>query len=163
MEALLSKAARVIRDILYINIASITPEGKPWNTPVYFAYDSDLTIYWLSWKENQHSINVRKNPSVFVTLYDSTVPISTGFGVYLEGKAYELNNIMEILKGIKEIYGREKRIPRDVVQFLTHFPRRVYRFVPERVWVNGEGEIDGNFIDTRTGLNLEDLRRVLLV
>ena len=55
MDNLIGKAAKVIKSILYINIASITPNGKPWNSPVYCAFDKNLNYYWFSWKENQHS------------------------------------------------------------------------------------------------------------
>jgi hypothetical protein len=158
MDNLIENAAKIVKNILYINIASITPDGKPWNSPLYCAFDRNLNYYWLSWKLNQHSENIRNNSSIFVTLYDSTVPASTGFGVYFEGKAYELNNPMEILAGIKEVYSRERRKPRDVIQFLKKFPRRVYKFIPEKVWVNGEGEINGNYIDNRTELDLEKLK-----
>ena len=133
MESLIKTAAKIIKNILYINIATITSEGKPWNTPVYCAFDKNLNYYWLSWKLNQHSKNIRNAPSAFVTIYDSTVPAGTGFGVYLEGKAYELKNIKDILVGTKVVYAREKRKPRDVIHFLKKFPRRVYKFVPERV------------------------------
>ncbi len=161
MNNLVEDAIKTIKNILYINIASITPEEKPWNSPVYCAFDKDLNFYWLSWKLNQHSENIRNNPFVFITIYDSTVPAGTGFGVYFEGKAHELNNPKEILVGTIEVYRREKRKPRDVIQFLNKFPRRVYKFIPEKVWVNGEGEIDGNYIDSRTELNLEKLKEAL--
>ena len=157
MDLLIEKAAKTIKDILYINIASITPEGKPRHSPVYCAFDKNLSFYWLSWKLNQHSENIRNNSAVFITIYDSTVPASTGFGIYLEGKAYELSSPKALLVGTIEVYKREKRKPRDVIQFLSKFPRRVYKFVPEKVWVNGESEIDGNYIDARTEINLEDL------
>ena len=160
MDNLLIESAKVIKKILYVNIASITPEGKPWNNPVYFAFDKNLNFYWLSWKLNQHSENIRNNPNIFITIYDSTVPAGTGFGVYFEGKAYELNNPKDILEGIIEIYRREKRKPRDVIEFLHKFPRRVYKFVPERVWVNGEGEINKNYIDTRIELDLNKFKEL---
>lgn len=158
MDGFIREAAKIIKRILYINISSITPAGKPWNSPVYCAFDKNLNFYWLSWKLNQHSVNVRNNPSVFVTIYDSTVPGGTGFGVYLEGKAYELKNPKDILTGITEIYKREKHKPREVLHFLRKFPRRAYKFVPEKVWVNGDSEIEGNYIDTRTELDLEKLK-----
>ncbi|EKD62282.1 MAG: hypothetical protein ACD_52C00246G0002 [uncultured bacterium] len=153
------KAARIIKKILYMNIASITPEGKPWNTPVYCAYDKDLNFYWLSWKLNQHSKNVRNNSCVFTTIYDSTVPAGTGFGVYFQGNACELENPVVIFKGLKVVYKREKRKPRDVIEFLKKFPRRAYKFVPEKMWVNGDGDINGNFIDVRTELDLEEFKQ----
>lgn len=156
---LVEEAAKTIENILYINIASITPEGKPWNSPVYCAFDKNLNFYWLSWKLNQHSKNIRNNSSVFVTIYDSTVPAGTGFGVYFEGKAYELSNPKDILAGTLTVYKREKRKPKDVKQFLNKFPRRVYKFIPEKVWVNGDGEIDGNYIDNRTEINFGELKK----
>lgn len=158
MNGLLKQAVKIIKAIPYINIASITPDGKPWNSPVYCAFDKKLNFYWLSWKLNQHSKNVRNNPDVFITIYDSTVPAGTGYGVYFAGKAYELNNPIDMLLGLKQIYGREKRSPKDVIFFLKKFPRRVYKFVPEKAWINGEGEIEGDYIDNRTELNLEKLK-----
>ncbi len=65
----------------------------PWNSPVYSAFDKDYNFYWASWKENQHSKNIKENEKVFVVIYDSTVP--------------------------------------------------------EHVWVNSEGNINGNFVDSR--------------
>lgn len=156
-EGLIREASKVLKRILYINIASITPEGKPWNTPVYCAFDRKLNYYWASWKLNQHSKNIRNNSSVFITVYNSTVPEGTGFGVYFEGKASELRNPKEIIIGLKELYSRKKKSPRDIIQFLNKFPRRVYKFVPQKVWVNGDGKIDGNYIDVRTEINLEKL------
>ena len=161
MEDLINEAAKVIKKQLYINLATITPRGRPWNTPVYCAYDKNLNYYWFSWKKNQHSINVRKNSSVFATVYDSTVPASTGFGVYFQGKAHELINPKTMLTGIKVVYGREKRKARDITQFLKKFPRRIYQFKPDKVWVNGDGDINGNFIDVRTELQLEKLKKHL--
>lgn len=161
MKTLADAAAKVLKKILYINIASITPEGEPWNTPVYCAYDSNLNYYWISWKENQHSVNVRNNAKVFITAYDSTVPASTGFGVYFKGEAKELTNPKDMLAGIAEMYGREKRKPRDIVEFLKKFPRRIYRFTPKQAWVNGDSEIEGNFIDVRTEIDLDELRAAM--
>jgi hypothetical protein len=162
MDDLIKNAVRIIQNILYINVASITPSGKPWNSPLYCAFDNNLNYYWLSWKLNQHSENIRNNPNAFITVYDSTVPASTGLGVYFEGKAYELNNPKDILVGIKEIYCREKRRPRDVIQFLKKFPRRVYKFIPEKAWINGEGEINGNYIDNRTEIDLKKLKEYFI-
>ena len=128
---------------------------------VYCDYDSYLNYYWLSWKKNQHSKNIRSNSSVFVTIYDSTAPAGTGFGVYLRGEAHELTNPREMLTGLTEIYRREKRKPRDVIEFLKKFPRRVYKFTPKQAWVNGDLDIDGNCIDIRTELDLETLKAAI--
>ncbi|KKQ24628.1 MAG: Pyridoxamine 5'-phosphate oxidase-related, FMN-binding protein [Candidatus Roizmanbacteria bacterium GW2011_GWC2_37_13] len=161
MNKKIETAAKIIKRIEYINIASITPEGMPWNTPVYTSFDKNLNFYWLSWKKNQHSINVRNNGNVFVTIYDSTTPAGTGVGLYFSGKAKELINPAEMLIGITVIYKREKHKMRAIKEFLTHFPRRVYRFTPEKIWINGDSDISGNFIDIREELDLSKIKEKL--
>lgn len=81
--------------------------------------------------------------------------------MYFEGKAYELRNPAEMLTGLTVVYKREKRQARDVVEFLRKFPRRVYKFTPEKAWINGDREIEGNFIDIRTELDLTKLKLAL--
>lgn len=153
------KSKEIMEKIEYLNIASITLEGFPWNSAVYCSFDKELNFYWLSWKENQHSKNIRNNPNIFVTIYDSTVPASTGVGVYFQGKAYELTNPIDIAVGLKCVYSRSMHKIKDVMMFLTSYPRRVYKFVPEKVWINGTDDIEGNSIDIRTELDLKELKQ----
>lgn len=161
MKKLIKTAVSTIKKIEYINIATITPEGLPWNTPVYTAFDKDINFYWLSYKKNQHSINIRNNPNVFVTIYDSTVPTGTGVGLYFKGEAFEITNPKEMIIGLTVVYKRSKHKMRDIIEFLSHFPRRVYKFTPTKAWINGDGDIEGNFIDVRTELNIEKIKEKL--
>lgn len=154
-------AKDIITKIAYMNIASITPEGNPWNSPVYVSFDKELNFFWVSWHKNQHSINIRNNPHVFVTLYDSTVPAGTGVGVYMEGNAHEISNLTEAIHALKTHYGREKRKPRDVVEFMKKFPRRAYKFMPKKVWVNVDGEVNGNFVDKRVEVDVTELKQLM--
>lgn len=161
MDKKIKSAIKIIKKIEYINIASITPEGLPWNSPVYTAFDKNLNFYWLSYKKNQHSINVRNNPNVFVTIYDSTVPTGTGVGLYFKGHALEITNPKEMIIGLTVVYKRSKHKMRDIIEFLSHFPRRIYKFTPSKVWINGDGDIDGNFIDIRTELDIVKIKKQL--
>lgn len=154
-------AILIIKKIEYINIATITPGGVPWNSPVFTAYNKNLNFYWVSWNKNQHSINIRNNPNAFVTIYDSTVPSGTGEGVYFSGKAYELNNPKDVIIGLTVLYKRVKHKMRAIREFLKHFPRRVYKFTPEKAWINGDGNIKGNAIDIRSELDLVALKKGL--
>ena len=151
---LTTRAKEVVKNILYITIATCTKKCEPWNSPVYSAFDPNYTFYWVSWAENQHSKNINENENVFVIIYDSTVPEGTGFGVYMKGKAYQLgkNDIVEILKALKLLYQRKNKKPRKPEEFLALFPRRIFKFVPEQVWVNSEGTVKRNFVDTRVDI-----------
>lgn len=155
------KAVDIIKRIEYINLSTVTEDGHAWGSPVYTAFDKELNFYWLSWKENQHSLNIHNNPDTFVTIYDSTVPCGTGLGVYMQGKSKKLTNPDEVAKSLVTFFKRQNKDPRNVKHFLSKYPRRIYKFTPEKIWVNGTSEIDGNFIDVRTELSLEGLTSLL--
>jgi len=151
------KARKIIEKILYITIATVSKDGKPWNSPVYSAFDENYNFYWASWKENQHSKNIRENNNVFIVVYDSTVPEGTGEGVYIQAKAYELDDEKEIKLALGYLDGRvnkRKDSKKRIAQFQGDKPRRIYKAVPDKVWVNGEGDINGEYIDMRMEVDL---------
>lgn len=152
-----STAAEIVKNIIYINIASVTPDGLPWNTPVYCAHDEKLNFFWHSWKENQHSVNLENNPNAFVTIYDSTLPEGTGVGVYFQGTVELITGGKDLLCGLEKLYKRKSKKVKAVGYFLNKFPRRVYKFTPHKVWINGEGELEGQTLDTREEVDLAEL------
>lgn len=40
------------------------------------------------------------------------------------------------------------------VQFTENMPRRIYKAIPEKVWINTEGDINGEYVDKRVEVNL---------
>ncbi len=150
------KAKNIISDIIYITIATVSKDGQPWNSPVYSAFDEQYNFYWASWKDNQHSKNIVDNPSVFLSIYDSTVPEGTGEGVYIQASAHELSDSEEIKKALALLYTRKNQDPekRKSEEFLGNYPRRVYKAVPEKIWMNSNGDIDGNYVDARIEVKL---------
>src|SRR3990167_9578228 len=93
----LSKQAKeIIARINYITIASVTPDSKPWNSPVFSAYDDDYNFYWGTHKDSQKAKNIAANENVFLVIYDSTVPPGTGEGVFVQAKARQLSDPDEI-------------------------------------------------------------------
>ena len=150
----IKKAKSIIEKIIYITIATVSKEGKPWNTPVYSAYDENFDFFWASWKENEHSKNIRNNGEVFLVIYDSTVPEGTGEGVYVQAKAQELYDPKEVEHAMRYLYGRKNKTPRKAEEFLGNFPRRVYKAVPEKFWLNTDGEVNGNYVDKRIEVKL---------
>ena len=157
MESFIEKAQGIIQKILYITIATASRDGQPWNSPVYSAFDENYNFYWNSWTENQHSKNIAGNPNVFLVIYDSTVPEGTGEGVYIKAKAYIVTDEKEIERAL-EILLKRKNKPssklRDAREFMGKYPRRVYKAVPEKVWMNDVGEVNGNYIDKRVEIKL---------
>lgn len=148
------RAKEIIARIQYITIATVTEDGKPWNSPVYCAFDEHYAFYWASWERNVHSQNIIRSGNVFLVIYDSTVPAGTGKGVYMDASARVLSDREEILHATNYLYAREGKIPRKPEEFMPPYPRRIFAAVPKRVWVNADAKSQGNFVDARTEITL---------
>ncbi len=147
-----TKAKEILNKIQYATVATVTPEGKPWNSPVAHEMDEDNNIYWFSDKENQHSINIRKNPHAFIVIYDSTVPEGEGEGVYIETNVEELSDA-EVINSIRNT--KKGKVVDDAQEFLGEAVRRCYKATPKRMWMNDAEEKDGKFVrDYRVEINL---------
>ena len=58
---------------LYAVLGTVTREGRPWTSPVYFASDGLTALYWCSTTDSRHSVNLAANPAVSLAVFDSTV------------------------------------------------------------------------------------------
>ena len=157
MKNIAEKAKRIIQRILYITIATTSKNGQSWNSPVYSAFDENYNFYWASWRENRHSKNIKENNNIFLVIYDSTVPEGTGEGVYIQTKAYQLEDPKEIENALKYLDGRvnKKKDPTTrVAEFQGDKPRRIYKAIPEKIWMNDVGNVNGNYIDKRIEIKL---------
>ncbi len=147
-------AQRIIEKVLYITIATVTKSGTPWNTPVFSAYDKDYNFYWGSYSDSQHSKNLRANSNLFLVIYDSTVPAGTGEGVYVKARGIELEDSEEIAFAHNLLNKRHSVPYWKIKQVKGAGPIRLYKAVPQKFWLNGEGEIRGNYIDKLEGIDL---------
>lgn len=154
------RAAEIIKEIQYTTLATVTPEGLPWNSPVARVYDKNLNFYWFSDKEGQHSRNVQHNHKVFIVIYDSTVPWGEGEGVYIQADVVELSDPKEILLARQIKKGSDVELNDE---FTGDAIRRVYKAVPLKVWMNDAEVANGEFIrDYRVELDLDKVRAELL-
>lgn len=145
-----SEAKSILDSIKYATIATVSADATPWNTPVAsFHFADDYILYWASWQDNQHSRNIRANSKMFVVVYDSTpADGSPTAGVYMQGEAYELTDEQQVMQAALVFKG-DPYNPSDGKQYLGEYPRRIYKFVPGKIWMNDGDELNGNFIDVR--------------
>src|ERR1700721_2079079 len=127
------RAREILSRIIYATIATVTDDGKPWNSPVRHVLDRDLNIYWFSDKEGQHSKNIRVNEDVFIVIYDSTVPEGDGEGVFIQARAEELEDPEEIR--LARLIKKGENMD-NIDDFRGDAIRRVYKAVPQRIWMN---------------------------
>jgi nitroimidazol reductase NimA-like FMN-containing flavoprotein (pyridoxamine 5'-phosphate oxidase superfamily) len=99
-----AETRQIIDKNLYMVVATADSSGQPWASPVYFAHHDYRDFFWISQPDATHSVNLRDRREVGIVIFDSTVPINTGQGVYIGGVARELP-AHETAEGI-EIFSR---------------------------------------------------------
>lgn len=152
------KARKIIKEQTFMVVA--TSQGnQPWNTPVYFAYDTNFHLFWHSSPTTQHAENIRQNERVFIVIYD----LKTLEGVYFLGKAMELHDKKEVAYGVDILFSRvyqndakKKQEIGETEDFLGEAKLRMYTFIPEKVWINSDTKWKGKFVDFRVPIDLFD-------
>ena len=81
------------REILNENIlgtvATVNEDGSPWSTPVH-VFSDDEAVYWFSFEDKVHSLNINRDPRVSLTLFSPDTSRGPK-GVYINGCAAKLN------------------------------------------------------------------------
>ena len=150
-----SKRAReIIEKISYVTIATVSEDGMPWNAPVFAAYDKNYNFYWGTYRGSQKSKNINNNKNVFLVIYDSASAPGKGGGIYIKATATELSDQNEIEFAHKLLRGRHVVPYWKIEQVQGEAPIRLYKAVPEKVWMNSEGKENGHYIDTRVEIKL---------
>ena len=156
-ERAVSVARRALRRIATVALATVAPDGRPWNTPVFSAFDG-RAFYWSSLPDAVHSTNITVNPAVLLAIFDSTVPDQSGHGVYVRAVARELADHQSIAIGLAALAARKRESPKPVEDHVAPQPRRVYEAVPETMWTNVLHEDRGYYFDERIHIDIADLR-----
>src|ERR671915_378644 len=97
----------IMDDILYMVLATADEGGRPWVSPVYFAHSDYTELFWVSSPEATHSRNIAVRPAVSIVVFDSTVPVGSGQGVYMAAGAGEVPG-----GGLRALDPRQGRRPR---------------------------------------------------
>ena len=99
-----SEAAAIARAIIdanvYMVLGTADQAGRPWVSPVYYAPAAYREFFWVSRPEARHSQNLELRPQLSIVIFDSSVPIGTGRGVYISAVAQQLAGDDQA-KGIK--------------------------------------------------------------
>jgi nitroimidazol reductase NimA-like FMN-containing flavoprotein (pyridoxamine 5'-phosphate oxidase superfamily) len=87
----LASIARAIIDTnLYMVLGTADEDGRPWASPVYYAPAAYREFLWVSRPEARHSRNLEVRPQLCIVIFDSSVAIGCGRGVYISAVAEQL-------------------------------------------------------------------------
>jgi nitroimidazol reductase NimA-like FMN-containing flavoprotein (pyridoxamine 5'-phosphate oxidase superfamily) len=87
-----ASARSIIDANLYMVLGTADQTGRPWVSPVYYAPADYREFFWVSDPEATHSRNLKVRHDVSIVIFDSSVPIGTGQGVYMSAVANELTD-----------------------------------------------------------------------
>lgn len=150
-------ASSLITEQLYCTLATTSPDKNPWSTPLFYVFDQHLNLYWSSAIAAQHSQNLAQNQGrSMITLFDANKVKA----VYFSGVATELTEKSQLETVLKLFDQRAKRPnPRLAKNYLGESCRRMYKFVPEKVWVTGDRlTVNEQLVDTKIELDLNSLQ-----
>jgi hypothetical protein len=140
-------AKQILGSIQYATIATASISGKPWNTPVFYAYDDQSNIYWSSHPESIHSKNLSQSSQAFIVIYNSKAAEGEGQGLYIEAKVTEVNDAKELKAALKLLGNRRGKPFLFMEKFMADGPQRIYKASPCRMWINdAEQDSNGDFI-----------------
>ena len=97
----LAALARAIIDAnLYMVLGTADTYGTPWVSPVYYARAGYREFFWISAPDARHSKNIVARREVSIVVFDSSVRIDTGRGVYMTSVAEHVDGD-EVTAGIE--------------------------------------------------------------
>ena len=85
----------------YMVLATADEQGVPWASPVWYAPDGYTRFLWVSREDTRHSRNLAARPQLSIVIFDSSAPIGTGEGVYMDAVAEQLDE-----PGAIEVFSR---------------------------------------------------------
>lgn len=149
-----ARAKEIIEKNRYITLATATLDAEPWSTPVTAAHDEVYNFYWTSMAQTQHSQNIRTNPRIYFSIFDSNAPLGEGGGVYIKARAFELVDPEEIKKAAIILYAAKSKAARGPEEFLGDSSKRMYKAMPEQIWVNLDEEVRNDPVNVRKEISL---------
>lgn len=151
------EAVSILKNNIYITIATSSLDSRPWASPLFTAYDKDLRFYWMSPKDSLHSKNIEENENISIVCFDSNAPKWEGIGVYMNAKAYKVTNAKEILHGVKLIYTRLAEPVPALKKFKGIFAYRLYCAKPSNISISVTDTKNGEEIDSRKELDIKSI------
>lgn len=119
-----------------MQLATASPDGRPWICNVWFAADKDMNIYWISSTNRRHSIEIAANPRVAASICLVREPSESDRGaLQIEGTAEQVTNPLEIARALKLYASRGIFSVKQVKSFMADlkYPHRFYRINPKTI------------------------------
>ena len=128
-------AKKILMENLYLSLASVGVDSMPWVTPLLQAHDEKFNFYWVSTNSARHVNNLKANAGVSFVVFDSHAAKRKGRGVYVEARVSELTSEEEVAAALAAFFGALGEEVPATENFLGEAKYRIFKAVPEKVWV----------------------------
>lgn len=159
-------AKQIIKQNKFLSLATSDRNGNVWSTPLSYSVDSECNFYFTTTLDSKHIENIRKNPYVSFSIFDSTKRVSDIDGLQIRGVVGELERekLPEVVKSYYlQVFPdiEERNLWESPYENFTLDEYPVYRFfqiVPIEVCKRDTDNID---VDRTVTIDIEKLKEYM--
>lgn len=139
-QSLKSMAKTVLKDNQYMSLGTSSGAGKAWVSPVVYAYDKNLNLYFMSLPSSKHCQNIELDPIVSVAIFDSHQNFGQGVGLQIRAKVNkvavkDIPAVFKLYFGRKWPYGKLENI-NEFKRFFKMYKYKFYKCTPLETFLN---------------------------
>lgn len=114
---------------------------QPWTSPVAYAYDSDLSLYFISLPYSIHSKNISSRSTVSIAIFDSHQYFGQGVGIQALVQVKIIKGIREYTHALNTYINRdwpygEINLIKQTSRYIKKFDYRFYKLTFKKIWIN---------------------------
>lgn len=137
----LSPIIRCLQSTDYMCLAT-QQDGNPWASPVYFAWDQNLNLYFISMLQSRHMQSIAAQPVVSAAIYATNQDTQGDvIGLQISGTAAVLDQDQDIRTAFENYYARALSLSYvkygDKVDspYAYHPDWHFVRLSPQQIWL----------------------------
>lgn len=167
MNDIIKLAGDIIKNNRFLSLATADKNGKVWITPLSYSYDNECNFYFTTAIDSKHIENIRINPYVAFSIFDSTRKVSEIDGLQISGVVGEVerNDLPEIVKRYYEhvFPDVEERIEwESPYEYFTQDDYPVYRFFQIMPINIQKRDTENDDVDRTVEVNIDILKKELM-
>ncbi len=150
-------AEELLENHHYCVIATASAEAVPWVTPIFYAYDSDWNLFWISSRTSSHSKLLEQNPHACAVIYQPPSVSQETSALYLSGQVSICRGTV-LEEGMHVYFERAGLgVSGKAEDYAGDSPCRLYQLAPEQAFSLQEPEWEENLLlDKRVSIALPE-------
>lgn len=159
-------AKEIIKQNKFLSLATADRGGNVWSTPLSYSVDDECNFYFTTTLDSKHIENIKKNPYVSFSIFDSTRRVSDIDGLQIKGIVGEVERerLPEIVKNYYiQVFPdiEERKLWESPYENFTLDEYPVYRFFQITPFEVHKRDTDNIDVDRTVVINIEELQEYM--